>query len=372
MDIASIIKDDFLVFDEGTTLTEMIGKLKLLEKRSALVFRNKKYLGMVEKKKFLHTNIDESKAKIGNYVQNTPILSKQTDLLEAARLLSETDVNVLPVEEDKKIVGIINSLDVVTTIIDSPEATKLRVNDVKYQKPTKIQRDDLIATAIEVMRLQHIDHLPIFDKDKLFGLLSYRDVIRKSINWSPKRDVSGKFNKDLRSRAARPEAAAIGTLPVEDFSTNDNLITTTSKNTLKEAINTMLEHNLICLPVMDAENYQGLLSVRSIMQLFGSLKKTLNFDIRYVGVNELDLTENQKRLLYLTSEREAEKLQRKIDVFFSVTLHVKGINKEGKQQEFEVKLRIELPGKVLASEKLDWDLETAVHKCFNVVKTQLR
>ena len=47
MDIRPIITEDFVVLDEESTLSELIGKLKAFEKRTGLVFRKKKYLGLI-------------------------------------------------------------------------------------------------------------------------------------------------------------------------------------------------------------------------------------------------------------------------------------------------------------------------------------
>ena len=65
-------------------------------------------------------------------------------------------------------------------------------------------------------------------------------------------------------------------------------------------------------------------------------------------------------------------MQRKIEGVFNIHVHLKQINKEGKQSQFDVKLKIDLPGKILTSEKLDWDLETALHKVFNIVESELQ
>ena len=62
------------------------------------------------------------------------------------------------------------------------------------------------------------------------------------------------------------------------------------------------------------------------------------------------------------------KLQRRIDLPFQVLVHLKEFNKAGKQREFQCVLKVEWPGKSIGSEKTDWDLERALHKCFNTLK----
>ena len=43
MEIKPLITEDYLVLSEETTVSELIGKMKTLEKRVGLVFNKKKY-----------------------------------------------------------------------------------------------------------------------------------------------------------------------------------------------------------------------------------------------------------------------------------------------------------------------------------------
>ena len=53
MEIKPIVTEDYVVLDDEATLSQMIGKMRTFEKRVGLVFRNDKYLGLIEKKKLL-------------------------------------------------------------------------------------------------------------------------------------------------------------------------------------------------------------------------------------------------------------------------------------------------------------------------------
>jgi ribosome-associated translation inhibitor RaiA len=133
----------------------------------------------------------------------------------------------------------------------------------------------------------------------------------------------------------------------------------------------MEKHKVHSLLIMDGDDYQGLLSARNILETATKQKKPQNFSINIKGLHDVNLTEHQESAMLKIIERESEKLQRKVSYKFSVSVHLKETSKEGKQKEFEVKFRITAPGNRLATTKSSWDLETAIHKCFNVVKAQL-
>ncbi|PIN87468.1 hypothetical protein COV12_03685 [Candidatus Woesearchaeota archaeon CG10_big_fil_rev_8_21_14_0_10_32_24] len=372
MEISSIVKNDFLELSDKTKLSEVIGQMRQYEKRSALVFKNKKYLGLVEKKKVIHLSVDPSDVDVTNFIQKTPILDEATDVLEAAHTMFEQDVNHLPVSKGKEVIGVVSAIDLAKLALQLPRIASLNVNEVKIIKSNHVTKDNPLSQAMHIMRLEHVDHVPVYDGGNLYGILSYRDIIRKAINWSSHRDKSGNFNASLHSKAASVETTPFPMIPVGDFSTNDNLITIAPTDKLKIAVEKMVQKRVKSLLVQDSEKFYGVLSVRNILGKISSLEKIANYVLNYVGLHDCNLSEHQEKVLHAITEREAEKLQRKIDDTFHVTVHLKQANKEGKQTLFEVKLKIDLAGKILTSEKSDWDLETALHKAFNIVLSDLQ
>ncbi len=372
MEISSIVINDFLEFSDEAHLSEVVGQMRQFEKRSALVFKNKKYLGIVEKKNVLHTNVNPEEVKIDKFIQHTQILEDTTSVMEAAKAMFDNDVSHLPVSKDKEVIGVISALDLAKLSLQLQEVASLKVNEIKLLKPREVNKNHPLSSALEIMREEHLDHVPVYDEGKLYGILSYRDIIRKALNWSPHRDKAGKYNAELHSKAASVETTPFPMIAVGEFSTNDNLISIEPTASLKEAVAKMVDNRVKSLLILDSEKLHGILSVRNIMGKISSLEKVANYVLNYVGLNDCNLSEHQQNVLYAITERNADKLQRKIDDTFNVNVHLKQINKEGKQSQFEVKLKVDMPGKILASEKSDWDLETALHKTFNIVTSELQ
>jgi CBS domain-containing protein len=360
VEITELIQQDFLQFEDSVTLAEMAGKVGEHEKRSGLIFRNKKYMGLVEKKKLLKTNMNADEITAKHFLQQTPILQEDTDVIEAARLMFAS-----------KIIGVVTDLDLVKSALDLSDLKDLNVRDLKFTKPASIQNNEKVSTAINVMYTNHLDHLPIFEGGKLYGILSYRDLLRKYLNWSPKRDVSARFNKETRSRAAQVDVNSLGDLPVESFSTNDNLVTCQGSDLLSKAIKLMLDKRISDVLVMQDDKFEGILTARSVLGKISESQKHQAFTLQFIGLNKINLTEHQQKIIDGIANREAEKMQRKIPVKFGVAIHLKGARKEGTQQLYSIHLKVDWPGRMLTSTKEDWDVETALHKCFNHVKSAL-
>ena len=368
MEIQSIVKQDFILLDEEATVSELIGKLKQFEKRSALIFKKNKFSGIIEKKSLLKTRLETTTTKVKHYIQKTPLLSENADVLEAATMMFKSNLAYVPVEKNKQISGILESLDVAALAVKMPETKHLKVSDIKLVKTRPLSKGDSIAKAIESMYKNKIDHVPVFDQGKLHGIVTYKDLLRNYLNWSPKRNNSAKFNKLTSSRSSYSDIHKMSILPIDNFTTSQNLRTINARENLKSALKVMTENNLSDLIVMDSGEFKGLLTVKNILGKVGRLKIIKHFNVKFIGLNDVRLSPQQKYNLKKITDHEAMKLQRKIKQEFTLVLHLKEYTKEGDQGKFSVHLRIEYPGKILTSEQFDWDLETALRKTFNNAK----
>ncbi len=371
MDIQSAITQNFLTLDDETTVTQLIGKLKQANTKACLVFRKDKYLGTVEKKDLLRAKPDSQHARIDKFLQRTPFLSAQASLLEAAYLMSQGNFEFLPVVENKQISGVLTASDLLSLSRELPEVKGKRVKDLKVLHVSSVNKADPLAKATRIMHEEHVDHIPVFDKGKLSGILSCTDLMQKYLNWSPERTSSTKFTKMASTRAARTDWSPFSSMTVGNFSTNYNLFVVQESQLLTEAVKQMTQNNVSDLLVMKGEKYAGLITIHNLLSFIASQQKHSYYSLQFKGVQEADLTEHQSMLLQEIAEHEAEKLQRKIKQPFKITVHIKEIHKKGKQHLFDLALHVEFPGKFLTSEKSDWELEKALHKCFDSVSEEL-
>lgn len=62
------------------------------------------------------------------------------------------------------------------------------------------------------------------------------------------------------------------------------------------------------------------------------------------------------------------KLQNKCKIL----LHIKEYNTSGKRRKYSVHVKLDYPGKMIASEQADWDLNRTIHKTFTNVLRQIK
>lgn len=110
-------------------------------------------------------------------------ISPDANLKQAANLLNEKRIGALPVASDGKLVGIISERDIVRicagsesnpleTLVKSAMSTNLEIASLK----------DTIDMALARMTDRRIRHLPVVEGEKLVGIVSIGDLVKKQID----------------------------------------------------------------------------------------------------------------------------------------------------------------------------------------------
>lgn len=373
MEITPAIKSEFLSFDSEQAVSEMIGQLRKFEERHGLIFKKDKYLGIIEKKGLLRSRLDVTKAKINNFVHRTPLVNEHADVIETAYTLFQADSDFVPVESNKKIVGVLSALDLAKLAAELPETKSFTVADVKLVKGEKIEKDDAVSKATEVMHKARVDQVPIFEGKRLYGIVSFRDLLQKYLAWVPTRETSTKFEKvSGGSKGSESDKPNLAMLPIKSFSTNQNMLTVSRKARLSDVIGAMGKANVSSALVMDGEKFEGLLTIKNIMRLVGSMKIPENFNIRFIGLNDVGLVPHQKEAVQKIASNEAFKLQRAIQDDFSMVVHLKDHTKSGRERKYSISLHVDAPGQQFTVNEFDWRVEDALHRTFDNAKNVLK
>lgn len=127
------------------------------------------------------------------------------------------------------------------------------VSELMTPGPVTITHDQTVGRAMELMARYNIRRLPVTKDGKLAGIISDRDV----------RQMAGRPSLKL---SKTDEDEAYLELPVEEVMTL-NVITIREKQTVEDAIRTMVKHKISGLPVVDREGAMvGILSEQDVLK----------------------------------------------------------------------------------------------------------
>ncbi len=133
-------------------------------------------------------------------------------------------------------------------------SSKLRVGDVMTREVCCLKENDQLSIADDVMRLGRIRHLPVVDDEgKLSGIISQRDMFRGSLErclgygeHAQRRVLDMLLLKEVMIREVR---------------------TTGEQVPLSEAAQTMVDHKVGCLVVVDDGEPIGILTEADFVKL---------------------------------------------------------------------------------------------------------
>jgi len=107
------------------------------------------------------------------------VVSPTQSLLEAANLMSELDIGVLPVAENDRLIGMITDRDIVVRGVAGGLGPEAAVREVMSSQVRYCFDDQSVEEVIRNMGDIQVRRLPVLNRDKrLVGIVSLGDVVQ--------------------------------------------------------------------------------------------------------------------------------------------------------------------------------------------------
>ena len=269
MNASDLIREDYLSFEQQTTLSKVLGQWREGTHTEALILDKGKYLGLVDKRKLIRSKLDPTHVKIGKFVKRTASLAKDTDVERIVALLSTSDTHLLPVLEDKKVVGVVYALDVLQQLKN--KLTEVTAQEAGSMDLHQFQEHDELAVALKTFREKRVDRVPVMDTaGKLIGIVSVVDVLTKYMPWPisrPGSDVRRSTAGIVYRRRGRDtgEKTKMPDLPLRNVMTP--LVATAAPDTLlPKLITTMHDQGISAIVLVEDGKAVGIVTTKDILE----------------------------------------------------------------------------------------------------------
>ena len=123
-------------------------------------------------------------ARIFDLVKERRVYSIDADstVVEAARFMMEHNIGALPVVRNGELVGIFSERDVMNRVVAVGRMPgQTRVSEVMTVNPRSVTTDESIDECLFLMREFGFRHLPIWDGERMLGLVSLRDLLLRNL-----------------------------------------------------------------------------------------------------------------------------------------------------------------------------------------------
>ena len=114
----------------------------------------------------------------------------ETPIADAARLMTESRVGMLPVCDRRRVVGVITDRDIVRRHVAALNPTHA-VGSILTPFPYVIGPDAPIDDAIQLMVRHRVRRLPVCDNHELVGVISRTDIDRHFTHATQPTEISG-------------------------------------------------------------------------------------------------------------------------------------------------------------------------------------
>jgi len=96
---------------------------------------------------------------------------------DAAALMRQLDVGVMPILQGGEIMGLVTDRDLVLRVMaERKDPDEVRLGDVVTKSPVTVTPDSKLSDALELMREHKVRRLPVLKGTELVGILSLGDV----------------------------------------------------------------------------------------------------------------------------------------------------------------------------------------------------
>ena len=101
-------------------------------------------------------------------------------VLDAMKLMDEANTGALLVMAGDRVEGIVSERDCVRKVdVQGRSSRDTKVREIMTEKVMYVNPSQPLEELMVLMTEKNIRHMPVFDGDKLLGVISMRDVLRE-------------------------------------------------------------------------------------------------------------------------------------------------------------------------------------------------
>lgn len=356
MIVKEIMSKNVISLGPEDTIQTLISLMEKHHVHEIPVIDNKKLVGIVQTKKLMQkTILDPYKTKIKSIKMSAPaVLNPEQDMEDAAKLILRTGMRALPVVEGKDVVGIVSLHDIINEVAKTKLFRQTKAETIMSDVFTMAQETDVGKTRV-IMRENSISRIPIVDeKGKLKGIVTPFDMMKA---------IKPKERMSWFSMAG--EMDRIMQIPISTIM-NTKPVTAAPKDSLTEIAALMNKYDASGVVLTEDGFPKGIVVLKDLMEFYvgGLAKEGVMYQIVGLGDEDSFITDTVERMISDTIKKISQ-----INRLLSVFIHVKkySVDPKGKTK-YSIRARIRTDKKIFIAQAWEWDLRMAVNLALDQIE----
>ncbi len=318
---------------------------------------------------------DISKAKISpntkakTFLKNVAKVSPDDNIERTAGLMLESDSYILPVFKKDKLLGIVTAEDILK------KAAEQDFGDEPIEKfiskpVIKITSEEPVSKAIRMFHEEDISRLPVYENNNISGIITLDDTLAKFIHPEHRQGGTGQFQDTSKYGAYMADKKEYLDLPVKGLMT-ETISMMKPEEKIKNVVDTMFKQKYRGMLIGEDNNLQGIVTKKDLLEPLATYTIKEPMVIQFSGELEKINDFNKQRPKEIIHSNFQKFLDWLNNAHIYVRLKRHTEQSQGKHIIF-CKMRLSSPrGMFIASEE-GWGYLDAINKCSEAIDKQIR
>lgn len=332
--IEDIIDKDYPKIDENESISKTISKMK--NKDGIILLKDGKYNGVLNKRDISRAKISPN-TKAKTFAQNVAKIQAKETIRNTAGLMLESDSYVLPVFTKDKLIGAITAKDLLHKAVEN-DFGKESIENYITKPVIKITSEEPVSKAMRIFNEEDISRLPVYDNEKLLGIITIDHTLSTFIHPEHRQGGSGQYDDSSKFGASMADKKEYLDLPVKGLM-SEIVSMKKSDEDVRSIVNTMFKHDYRGVLIGENNTIEGIVTKRDLLeplatssirdpmviQFSGKLDKINDFDKEWTRdvihskfAKYLDFLDNA--LIYVRLKRHTEQSKGKHIIFCNMRL----------------------------------------------------
>ena len=260
----------------GSPISSVLGKLRNKDVQEAVVIDGKRPVGVISYDMVIKRGNIPAYAKVEHLMSVPPSLSPENNFIEACEALLSSGLRIIPVEEKKKIVGVVTRRSIMRVVPEVDEIATIKAEDVMSEEPVVVRENDDIMKVREIMSRYDIKAVPVVnDRGELIGVVGIKDIVGLLVREKERAsmgDLSGRKEKVI--------------IPVKSIM-HEHPIYVGPGTTLGEIAKLMIEHRIGGIIITRGKKPVGIVHQIDIIETGANLAPREGVYIQISGSDEI-------------------------------------------------------------------------------------
>jgi CBS domain-containing protein len=126
-------------------------------------------------------NVRDLVRQKGSQIYSVP---PDVTVLEALKLMAKQNIGAVLVMEGDRLAGILSERDCVRKLdLDGKSAAGTRVQEIMTSEVLSVDASQSVEECMALMTDKNIRHLPVYENNRLIGIISVRDVLKEVVDY---------------------------------------------------------------------------------------------------------------------------------------------------------------------------------------------